>query len=307
MGAQVGEKLHLSVHPYQWWHEKLQSIGALIHWSQDYGSHCQFYVTAWKDAPSLIHGEINTGEEQIRANVRANLAAGWQQVHPHDTNDTEVMLVAGGPSLASQLDQIRELRAKGAKLVTVNGTYNWALENGLHPSAQIIVDARPFNARFTKPVHPTCKYLIASQCDPQVLEGLPKDRTYLWHTGTQSIEDILKEHQPWWPIPGGSTVILRAIPLLRMLGFKRFHLFGFDSCLTDDLHHAYAQPENDQELVIPITCGERVFRCHAWMVSQAQQFQDLVRFLGDEFEACVYGDGLIAHLLETGAQLSEAA
>jgi hypothetical protein len=169
-----------------------------------------------------------------------------------------------------------------------------------------MVDARPFNARFTKPVIPACKYLISSQCDPSVLEGLPKELTYLWHTGADHIRaDLDEAYSTWWLIPGGSTVMLRAIPLLRLLGFKRFHLFGFDSCLSGDAHHAYAQPENDSETVIPVTVGGRTFRCHAWQVAQAQEFIDLVKFLGEEIELEVYGDGLINHIVRTGAQLSD--
>ena len=70
-------------------------------------------------------------------------------------------------------------------------------------------------------------------------------------------------------------------------------------------HHAYAQPENDNALVIPVTVGGRVFRCHAWMVSQAQEFMGLIGALGDEIELEVYGDGLLAHILKTGADMAD--
>jgi hypothetical protein len=196
------------------------------------------------------------------------------------------------------------------KLVTLNGAYNWALANGLTPSATVVVDGRAFNSRFVYPVIPECKYFIASQVDPSVLEGLPKDRTYLWHTNVNVIKDILDaRYENWWNTPGGSTVFLRSIPLLRMLGFKRFHIFGVDSCMIETpdksglIHHAYAQPENDDSVEIPVTCGNRVFKCMPWMVAQAQEFMDLIKFLGDEMELEVYGDGLLAHILKTGAHV----
>ena len=333
LGKLIGQPLHLSVHPYKWWHKKFQELNCTIHFSQDFETHCIFYVTAWRTAQEVVAvGVLNIDEKQIRENVKANIALGYSQVTPHLTNDVDVMILGGGPSLADHLEEIRELRAAGVKLITLNGSYNWALDKGLVPSAQIMVDARPFNARFSKPVIEKCKYFIASQCDPSVLEGLPKDRTFLWHTAAQDIKEVLTEHYDvWWSVPGGSTVMLRAIPLLRMLGFRRFYLFGFDSCLQSDYfdsrcvgcscdasqknieacprnhitqkHHAYAQPENDSEHVISVTCGDKLFRCHAWMLSQAQEFQDLVKFLGDEIELQVRGEGLIAHILKTGAGL----
>lgn len=305
-GALIGEPLHLSVHPYAWWQRKLQELDCTIHWSQDHGSHCLFYVSAWTSGTELVaHGVLNCDEQKIVDNVKANLAGDWMEVMPHATNDMEVMILGGGPSLNDFVDDIKARRAASVKLVTLNGTYNWAIEHGLTPSAQVVVDARPFNARFTKPVAPDCKYLISSQCDPAVLEDLPRDRTFLWHTTMDAIRDTVNEaRELWFGIPGGSTVMLRAIPLLRMLGFKRFHLYGFDSCLTDK-HHAYAQPENDSEHVIDTIVGGRTFKCHPWMISQAQEFMDLVKFLGDEIELEVYGDGLISHILRTGAELSE--
>ena len=95
------------------------------------------------------------------------------------------------------------------------------------PSAYVMVDAREFNARFVEKVIPDCKYFIASQCHPSVFDKLPKERTYIWHTTAESINDLLaKEYKNWYPVPGGSTILLRTIPLFRMLGFKRFHLLA---------------------------------------------------------------------------------
>jgi hypothetical protein len=215
------------------------------------------------------------------------------------------MIVGGGPSLAQNIEEIRRLRASGVKLITINGAYQYCIDNGIIPSAMIMVDARPFNKRFVENVIDDCKYFIASQCDPSVFDGLPADRTYIWHTSADIINDILaKEYKNWWSVPGGSTVLLRAIPLFRMLGFKRFHIFGCDSCLDGDVHHAYEQKENDGQLVVPVNVGGKIFYCHAWMVSQAQEFIDLIKMLGDEIELEVYG-GLLHHILKTGASYAD--
>jgi len=306
MGADIGEELHLTVKPTSWWLERLKEAGAVVHWSQTQPESCLVYCSAWKDAADLVKtGVINVSEDIINEQVRQNIEAGWVQASPFDRQDREIILLAGGPSMRTQVDKIKELRESGCALVTVNGAYGWALEQGLHPSAQIVLDAREFNARFTQPIHETCRYLIASQCHPSTLKDLPKERTYLWHSGLNEANEklIAERGLPYFPIPGGSTVVLRALPLLRMLGYARMHLFGFDSCVAEDAHHAYPQAENDKQTAIPVACGGRVFQCVPWQVSQASEFRDLVKFMGDEIELAVYGDGLIAHMLQTGADM----
>jgi type II secretory pathway pseudopilin PulG len=85
------------------------------------------------------------------------------------------MIVGGGPSLAENMDKIKELRASGVKLVAINNAYQYCLDNGVTPSAFVMVDGRDFNKRFVENVVDDCKYFIASQCDPSVFEELPKD------------------------------------------------------------------------------------------------------------------------------------
>ena len=308
MGELVGHKLHLSVHDHDWWMRKFQERGCVVHWSDQAPGVCTFYVTAWEDGQKVVDGGVlNVEELRVLENVRHNVKGGWQQVSPHMTNDIDVMILGGGPSLNEYEDQIRQLRTDGVKLITVNGAYNWCLERGLVPSAQVVVDARPFNARFTRPVVDECKYFIASQCDPSVFEGLPHERTYLWHTSAEFIREVLEEQYgaKWYGIQGGSTVLLRTIPLFRMLGFRRFHLFGCDSCLLSSGHHAYEQPENNREPTILVSVGGQVFRCHPWMASQAQEFMNLIRAMGDELEIEVYGNGLLAWILQHGAEMAD--
>lgn len=328
-GALINEPLHLSVHPYSWWHQMFQELGCAIHWSEDLGHTCCFYVSAWITGKDMVDaGVLNSTMEQIRENVTMNTGKQmligygsegeaitdefqWQQVSPHMTNMQEVMILGSGPSLAKSKDLIFELQARGVKIITLNGAYNWCVEQGIGPCNQVVVDARPFNARFTHTDYERTyedKFFIASQCHPSVLQGLPRDRTYLWHTTADSIKDILDDSYQngvWWGIPGGSTVLLRAIPMFRMLGFQRFHLIGCDSCCMDDQHHAIAQPENDSPHACNVIVGGRKFTCHPDQLSQAQEFIDLIKVLGDEIELEVHGEGLLAWILKYGASQQE--
>jgi hypothetical protein len=311
MGERIGEPLHLTVESYEWWMKKFREQECVIHWSHnEQDQYCFFYVSSWTSLEEVEYdGVVNTELEQVKENIRENVKGNWQMVHPHPMQSTEVMLICGGPSLNDYTDEIIEQRANGMPMITTNGTYNWAIANGMTPSMQLIIDGREFNKRFVTPVVDDCKYMIASQCHPSVLEGLPEDRTYLWHVSgrDEEIEKILDEaYEIWFPVPGGSTVTLRGLCLLRMLGFHKIHMYGFDSCYRDGEHHAYEQAENNyKNYKIPVGCGgTKTFLCDGWMYSQAKEFIQMVGLIGDEIQLDIKGDGLIAHIVETGAKLA---
>lgn len=316
-GALIDEDLHLTIQPYSWWLKKMREHNAVIHWSREdpTGSMCQIYATTWIPKDEIEHdGEVNTELAQVKNNIRSCAKRDLMTIVPHELQaDKEVMMLCGGPSLNDYTDEIIKQRAGGMPLVTTNGTYNWAIMNGMEPSMQLIIDARPFNKRFVQPVVDGCKYMIASQCDPSVFEGLPPDRTYAWHVSDseEGVKEILDElYEIWFQCPGGSTVTLRGLCLLRMLGFHKIHMYGFDSCYRDTQHHAYEQLENDyhskspDRVGVPVSVGGKVFRCDPWMFVQAKEWMQLISVVGDEFSLNIKGDGLIAHIINTGVALS---
>jgi len=301
-GQLIGEELHVTVKPAGWWIQKFRDLDCVIYNSETHGSDLLLYVSAWNDASELVkRGTLNTTEDKMVENVRINTSKGYTQVHPYNKNDLEIMVLGGGPSLLDFKDEIIEKRKAGMALVTTNGAYNEVISWGLTPSAQVVVDSRPFNKRFVEPVVPNCKYMLASQCDPSMFEGIPHDQIYIWHAAlNESVEQALDEAYAgeWYPVPGGSTVTLRAITLFRLLGYAKMHIYGFDSCLRGTQHHAYVQKENDDKQEVTVTIGDKLFTCHAWMASQAQEFIDQMKLLSDEVEIAVYGDGLIAEILK---------
>jgi SAM-dependent methyltransferase len=308
-GASIGEHLHLTVKPFEWWLQKFKDRGVILY-SYEAKHHAVFYVKSWISAKELIGcGVVNTQNDELLKHVDINIRKGFKQAEPHDAQEKVVMLLGGGPSLNDFEEEVIKKRKDGQVLITTNGTYNWALERGLKPSAQIIVDAREFNKRFVMPPIKGCKYLISSQCHPAVFDALAgyEDQIFIWHAAMNTeIEKVLDDvyQGKWHPVPGGSTVMLRGLPLLRMLGFKKFEIFGFDSCLIDSKHHAYEQKENDYKGILNVSCGDKIFKCHAWMASQAQEFLDIMKLLADEVQLEIYGEGLISYILQTGAEIS---
>lgn len=261
---------------------------------------------------------LNVADEIILAQVNENIRRGLPQVMGYPPNVQTAILVAGGPSLKATEQDLVEAYWRGGKVVTVNGAYNWCIERNIRPSMQVVLDARESSVRFVERPVEQCHYFLASQVHPKAFEICRDRQVTLLHccsTGDGEFE-MLKEFYfgRLNPVTIGTTVAIRAITLLCILGFMRMEIFGLDSCvLGDGNHHAYEQPENDGEPVFPIwlrikdrdDLAQRFF-CTVWQARQAQDFMQLVEERGNLFQARVHGPGLIATMLRLGAEMDIA-
>ena len=132
-----------------------------------------------------------------------------------------------------------------------------------------MIDARQFNARFVETPVDGCEYFLASQCHPDTFDICRGRKITLWHvlSNPEAEMQLLDEYyceppgEPersrcrYFPVTMGTTVAIRALSLLRMIGFCRFEIFGLDSCWMGNEHHAYRQAENDKEDLIHKAAG----------------------------------------------------
>ena len=265
-----------------------------------------------------MSGDINTDDTTIAANIAHSIRLGFPQVKPQNTQADRVCLVGSGPSLNDTFDELRQLYFEGAKIVTVNGSLEWCLARNLRPSAHIVLDARPSNSRFVKTIVPNCRYFIASQCAPETwaeLAGRPD--VWIWHAaGPDTVhQTVLKDYygDAWHGIGGGTTVVTRALSLLRTLGWLRFDLFGVDSCWLGAEHHAFEQPENmaDRRIAFDVTPTghpelKKTFWCSTWHVQQLEDFLQMVRINGHHWLLNVHGEGLLAYAIQSAYEVSRS-
>jgi hypothetical protein len=258
---------------------------------------------------------INEDPEKIRKNIRVNIKRGLPQVEPYETQDKVIGLAVGGVTLEETFPDLLEKKKNGMPVIAVNGSHEYCVRNGLSPSAMVMLDSREFNSRFIYPILDNCKYFISSQCHPSVFEKLEvglrlidRKQVWIWHcAGDTDNEDLLKEQygDNYFPVMGGSTVTLRAIHLFRMLGFSKFEVYGFDSCIIGQ-HHAYEQKENDGEQVIDVVVADKEFKCTAAHYHQAQEFVQMTGKTGEFYDLAVHGDGLIAHIIKNPDSLCKS-
>lgn len=253
---------------------------------------------------------LNVSMAKLLGNISTNIAKPLPQVMAYQENPEHIAIVGGGWSLDDTFEELRDLYFQGVKLIALNGSARWLMARNLKPAMHIMLDARPENIEFVADPIPDCRYILASQCDPSVIDAcLGRDLRLFHVVGDDSPDEkeILDAHYfgRWQPVPSAGTVGVTALMLCRILGFRFQHLFGMDSCTAPDgRHHGYPQPLNDNDGWAIFHCAGREFRCSAWQAAQAQNFIDMIRVNGELFELSIHGDGLLAYLLRTGADLS---
>jgi uncharacterized Rossmann fold enzyme len=257
----------------------------------------------------------NVTPEFVLANVQANLPRDlpWFTGF-RDLDDKDVcVIVCGGPSMKSRVDEIRQRQRRGAKVITVNNTLSFLMARGIKPHAHVMLDARPENVEFLKDAPKGVRYLLATQCHPSLFETLADHEVVVWHNFIG--EELRKLLEPYWEthpivmVPGGGTVGLRALNLAWLSGYKRVHIYGMDgSYAADGSHHAYPQALNDGERTLDVQCGPKRYRCAYWQVRQCEEFREAyVHLTGEGVRVWVHGEGLIPDVWRSLRDESAAA
>ena len=131
----------------------------------------------------------------------------------------------------------------------------------------------------------------------------------LWHPFFDGVLDITGHVPNGCYVGGGTTAGLKAVAIAYGRGSRKIHLYGFDSCYKGRENHAYPQALNDGERIVDVELenGDK-FRCAPWMVTQAEDFQNLATELTAQgCELFVHGEGLIPALAALAQVSTESA
>lgn len=242
--------------------------------------------------PMQVKALCNTPEERIFDNILANSALDVPWVVPIKAHEEHAVICGGGPSLKDTIGEIRSRYVAGQKIICLNNVGNYLKAEGIEPYAQVVLDARPSNADF---VGPHGIVYVGSQCDPQTFRRAG-DRAVLFHPALDGLADRLpKTGKEAWLITTGPVVGLAALNLFHTLGFRKFHLYGYDSSERDGEMHPYPQDENSAEKKrLTVWCDGKWYRTQFAFYKQAEDFPIVAANLADMGSIItVHGDGLL--------------
>jgi len=216
--------------------------------------------------PIIVNPKDCVPKEDIMGNIRTNMkiinTKNWVD-KARATKDVGI-IVSGGPS--TDWDELRrvikeeEKHGAKARIMCVKHSYPSLLEKGFKPWGCTILDPRSLDGTSThgivrrtlfKTINKETLFFIASMTEPSVTNFLMDKKAKIigWHAYTQAlqknIEEQKKAHESGQQtklvvekdlgieegatlITGGTCAAMRTIGIMHTLGFRRFHLFGFD-------------------------------------------------------------------------------
>jgi hypothetical protein len=247
--------------------------------------------------------------EQISGNLEKyeKVVPSFQGSYVH--NDGNAVLVGCGPSIETDemKASIRQQWASGRPIFAIKGAHDWLVQElNIIPDACVFLDPQDHMvdrlqlAGQWPATHRGCVYFIASQCSPKMFEHLNGQKIVMWHALSNVGEKNLLKGRLM--VGGGTTSGMRTFNLAYLMGFKRFHLYGFDSCNKDETSkykRVNIHTGGDHAVkVIKVNCNGKDHWCNPAMAGQANEFQDMIKMFGGDIRIKVYGDGLIASLME---------
>lgn len=269
--------------------------------------------------PIVVQPKDSMPEEYIINNINENqkLINRWGFVKACKPNNKEAIIVSAGPSIDWNLLK-RKIEETGGPVICVKHSYPLLLKNGIQPYACVVLDPRPVEGVSThgivrkdlfQEVHPQTKFLVASMTDISATKFIlsKTDNVYGWHAYSESIRDKAAvgkfEVHKTVNIPEGTTFVtggtcsaMRAIGMFHVLGFRTFHLFGFDCSVPDVTEEMKKQTvENNKPKYMKVETNGVHFWTTGELLAMAQDCERLFNNKEIDMNIFVYGSNTLVY------------
>lgn len=256
-------------------------------------------VGTWHTA-KFIHS-VNVTADMVCANIRQNAGRPLPQVE-----FKAICICASGPSLADHLEDIRARQDAGFSVASMNGSHNFLIENGIVPDYYFQIDARGGNLSFLERANNHTTYVIGSQCQPEIFDALDSRKVKIWQVDNyEGAAAAIREKSPRATIFGGAYNVGQSClnPIFAM-GYRIWHLFGYDGSMREGEKHAFRQNQNEGDEVHAFLYRGKEYWATPTMAHHADTFigrWELFRGFGIDLQ--MLSEGLLPDMLK--ARLEE--
>lgn len=236
--------------------------------------------------------------KELHKRMQVAIDAGYPNVEPVAEHDRQLTIVAGAANVIPFYDHIKGMYDdrlnSNMDFVAINGMLGILDSMDVVPDYCVMVDPQDKHARYLGHPNASTKFILASHCSPLCFDALKGFDVRIFHAEQDGEEVAIlnASGKPYFLVNPGCTAGLASMVMGHALGYRTFHLFGFDGSVQDDgKHHAY---ENNISDIGEVLIDGRKFTAPMWGIVQMYDFQTLCRRLPGTSIA-MYGDGLLPH------------
>ena len=214
----------------------------------------------------------------------------------------EIVIIGGGPSVDSELPNIKRLIANGAKSIVIERMYPWCSEVGITPDFVTALDACEDVVEGFVKIQPDTIHIINNSIQPKAAHLLKDYKTYIYagNNPHMKVQSLWFNHgyDHVTQINTGGSVALAAFSIALSLGFRKIHIFGMDCKIQPDKAYAdgiAGQSVRREYFPILLEDGKEIATC-ATFISFVRQFFGMASTahqLGFVDSIDVHGDSLI--------------
>ena len=239
----------------------------------------------------FVHG-LNAHRDLFVQNIRENMGLAYL---PRFATK-KALMVAGGPSANDHIDDIAKKAKQGWEVWCVNGAHDWLRANcATRPHTCVLMDASPVVDTFIRQPLGGVRYLLASQCNPKLVNRLNKagHNVVLWHAALdKEAHELMGEDATI--TSGVNTVGLHTLQLMLLSGIRKVRVYGMDSSHRPDADHAYDNSHQAHADELDFFFQGQIYKATGTWAAQAQLFHTLYpKFFHGGLRIEVIGDGLL--------------
>lgn len=231
-----------------------------------------------------------------------------------------MVFVAGGPTLADHLEEVRAKCLDPAyDVFTSNATCKYLLAHGIIPKYHVIIDPTERKAKDLAYDCEDVTLVLGLQCHPAVFEARGTRKTFKFLAAsatdrTPSDVDAAKaactaQDPNLLGIGGGSMMGTRCVYLAEAMGYRRLEYYGFDACVKYENGRVrnYAYNKQRAENVLEVEAGNgKVYHSTLALSRQANEIVKLLDNLPG-LDVVVHGDSFMANQVAIWKELNKPA
>jgi len=281
--------------------------------------------------PITVNPKDCVPKDDIMGNVKQNMTLLDKWIEKgRGTHDAAIIVSAGPSTDWKELSKVLEdetNRGFTPRIVCVKHSYPTLLEKGFDPWGCVILDPRSLDGTSThgivrrtlfNKINKNTMFFVASMTEPSVTKFLleKKADVWGWHAFSQALQKNIEEDhkkiekgtltlETSLGIPDGATLItggtcaaMRSVGIMHTLGFRRFHLFGFDCNIDTPTSKKQKEKEDTgQPKFIKVCVDDKSYWTTGELLAMAQDCEKLFEREDVDMDLTFHGkDTLVAAL-----------